>query len=74
MFNTQMPIFPQVQTHPDGCSVYYYGMSLRDYFAATALPALLNTPIEDWPEGIDTLSVSEAAYVLADKMIEVRNA
>lgn len=74
MPDTLIPAFPQTHFLPDGGSVSYYGVSLRDYFAAKAMAALIISPLENWPEGVETLSVSAVAYLLADKMLEARNA
>jgi len=53
------PAFPIV--HPDGAGVQYYGMTLRDYFAAKAMQGFCADParrivycrkaIETWMEG-----------------------
>lgn len=74
MSNPSIPAFPQTHFLPDGGSVSYYGMSLRDYFAAKAMAALIISPLENWPEGINSLGVSAGAYHLADKMLEAQNA
>ena len=52
-------------------------VSLRDYFAAKAMHALLATPRADWPFDIGQVSeysVSQTAYEMADKMLEARGA
>ena len=46
-------------------------MSLRDYFAAKAMQSLLLSPANEWPAGLD-ISVSKAAYDMADSMLEAR--
>ncbi len=46
-------------------------MSLRDYFAAQALTALIPTALERKTEQAD---VAETAYNLADAMLEARKA
>lgn len=46
-------------------------MTLRDYFAANAMQSLLLSPANEWPAGLD-ISVSEAAYDMADSMLEAR--
>lgn len=59
--------FPVV--HPDGKGVQYYGMSLRDYFAAKAMQAMVAAEFasafgpEDW---------ARHAYKVADSMIQER--
>lgn len=68
--------FPVV--HPDGMGVQYFGLSVRDYFAAQVIgPAFLDLftgwrqagePVqEDWPMGL-----AIDAYRVADAMIRVR--
>ncbi len=53
--------------YPDG------GMTLRDYFAAKAMAALIVAPFEDWPTDIEgNESVSTAAYEMADAMLKER--
>lgn len=49
------------------------GMTLRDYFAAKAMQTLLMAQPRDWPMGFD-VSVSVAAYQMADAMLEAREA
>ena len=44
---------------------------LRDYFAAKAMQTLLLAQPRDWPMGFD-VSVSVAAYQMADAMLEAR--
>ena len=46
------------------------GMTLRDYFAAAALGALARL-VPDVP-GADAREIAEAAYILADAMLERR--
>lgn len=67
---TREPAFPRDHRY-DG----HNGMSLRDYFAAKAMAALIIAPITDWPECAlteDTNSVSKVAYALADEMLKER--
>jgi hypothetical protein len=47
------------------------GMDLRDYFAAKAMQSLLLANMKDWPVGSD-ISVSKAAYEMADAMMKAR--
>lgn len=47
-----------------------HGMSLRDYFAAKAMQALLSHP--DGDQISNPVIYAQAAYVLADAMLEVR--
>jgi hypothetical protein len=48
------------------------GMTLRDYFAAKAMQALCADP--DWRQDMLPNETASAAYSLADKMMEARNA
>jgi hypothetical protein len=50
------------------------GMTLRDYFAAKALPALLADALRRKADGgLNPLSVAtEAAYAVADEMLKMR--
>ena len=56
------PAFPQYQPHPDPFS---HGMTLRDYFAAKAMQALIDN---------DFLfsEIPTLAYEIADVMMKVR--
>jgi len=47
------------------------GMDLRDYFAAKAMQALIQTPTAYWPKETSDI-VSEAAYEMADAMLDAR--
>jgi hypothetical protein len=63
--------FPIV--HPDGSGVQYFGMSLRDYFAAKALQGLASNP--SFLDSTDSRAVqytAEGAYQLADAMLSAR--
>ena len=61
------PAFPYVVTFKEGTDVRYEeGLSLRDYFAAKALQAL----IEKYDES--TVEISVAAYEFADQMLKAR--
>jgi hypothetical protein len=49
-----------------------YGMSLRDYFAAKAMQALIErTP---YPKAVDTRNVAQVAFIAADAMLAAREA
>ena len=58
------PAFPQYQPHPDPFS---HGMTLRDYFAAQAMQALIDN------DGL-FLGIPTQAYEIADAMMEARKA
>lgn len=64
------PAFPHVLPHE-----WRYvepGMTLRDYFAASALAALLHAEIvQEVPEQYATIT-AKAAYGLADAMLKAR--
>lgn len=57
--------------HPDGSGVQYWGLSVRDYFAAAALQGLLSGFYSDSTKA-NCLEVPEEAYRIADGMLEVR--
>jgi hypothetical protein len=56
------PAFPQYQPHPDPFS---HGMTLRDYFAAKAMQALIDN------DGLFVV-IPAQAYAIADLMMEAR--
>lgn len=58
--------FPIV--HPDGLGVQYYGMSLRDYFAAKAMQGMISQDVA-FVYGKD---VAACAYEIADAMLKER--
>ena len=66
--NTDGPAFPGL--HPSKeCHYQDAGMTLRDYFAAKAMQAILtNHKIED----CDDFVVANCAYQMADAMLEAR--
>lgn len=73
------PAFPQTDfVYPNGNIQYGNpGMTLRDYFAAKAMAALLSNPasydaLGHWRQ--ETTTVSEMAYEIADDMLAERNA
>lgn len=50
-----------------------HGMTLRDYFAAKAMAALIVAPLTEWPElDEDSRRISAAAYEIADAMLKER--
>ena len=69
--------FPYVVKYPSGTTEAKLGMSLRDYFAAQALPAAytdfwecrrgLSKVPDDWAEPL-----AKEVYVLADAMLAER--
>lgn len=48
------------------------GATLRDYFAAKAMQALIQTPPNKWPEDMMGRSISVCAYEMADSMLNAR--
>ena len=48
------------------------GMTLRDYFAAKAMQALLSDP--DWRQDMVFIDTAYAAYEQADEMLKAREA
>jgi hypothetical protein len=67
IIHTGGPAFPAI--HFD-LGATEHGMSLRDYFAAKAMQALLSHP--DGDQISNPVIYAQAAYVLADAMLEVR--
>ena len=66
--NTGGPAFPQERTLPCGSHEECEGMTLRDYFAAKAMQAL----IEKYDES--PVEISLEAYEIADAMLKEREA
>jgi len=74
MINDGGPAFPAlvVEGACDGIGskegVWHYpGMTLRDYFAAKAMQALIPSG-----QSIDSMKYAESAYALADAMLKAR--
>lgn len=76
--------FPQIDTATVGSQgeyqdrVYSYGgMTLRDYFAAKAMPAFLQNALDNEItfDGFDSFDgmIAEQAYALADAMLAARS-
>ena len=64
------PAFPIVINMGDNVK-YHNGMTLRDYFAAKAMAAILQTDDDlEWDD--DQNSLASAAYGYADAMLRVR--
>ncbi len=63
------PAFPTDNAHQNGPSTFHFeGMTLRDYFAAKAMQAILSDPNYSNPD--DKLAAS--AYYIADAMLKAR--
>ena len=63
------PVFPLATS--SGANKWAQGMTLRDYFAAAALPSLVSKAVDmnhsKWKATVDH------AYQIADEMIRARN-
>ena len=67
------PAFPCDLTSYDAeVQKKYQGMTLRDYFAAKALQAMLSDPV--WRSNNDSGLIAHFAYKMADAMLEARKA
>ena len=77
------PAFPSDEVLPDiiadhGLASQHPGMSLRDYFAAAAMAAIvskhdpISSSAEEHEVAVFIDSVSAGAYLLADAMLEAR--
>ena len=69
--NNVFPAFPVPReiswaTNPDGSNTPLVGLTIRDYFAAAALPTFLANDETQWDEDV------RDAYAVADKMIKQR--
>ena len=66
--------FPLLEPDGNGTVLAHPGMSLRDYFAAQAMPVLLaqiaEYPVQNWRTG----DIAWDAYQMADAMLIVRSA
>ncbi len=63
------------ESHAEPCGCYVEaGMTLRDYFAAQALPAIVAGCVELGKKGEKTTHSmqAKAAYLLADEMLKAR--
>ena len=67
--NTGGPAFPAEATNTTFASL---GMTLRDYFAAKAMQAMLSDP--DWRQDMDFVDTAAAAYKQSDAMLKARTA
>lgn len=69
--NTGGPAFPFQCQGPTTAPEFYYGMNLRDYFAAKAMQALIiangPAPTGGWPTYAE-----RTAYTVADAMLKAR--
>ena len=76
MINDGGPAFPRTVTINDGIDGFTErknnGMTLRDYFAAAALPTLVTSAIE--LDHVKWDATAQHAYLCADAMIKAREA
>jgi hypothetical protein len=72
--NTGGPAFPRPasEAHQHGMIQAQEGMSLRDYFAAKALPPMLHANAGKWAGNYD--AYAKMAYEFADAMLKAREA
>jgi len=65
------PAFPcDLTSYDDEVRIQYQGMTLRDYFAAKAMQALLSD--SNWRRNHDFDSSAERSYGMADAMLKAR--
>lgn len=71
--NTGGPAFPDPAANRkySDCESYSHGMTLRDYFAAKAMHALITKQGDGDPHG-QADAAAEWAYVHADAMLKAR--
>lgn len=62
--------FPGIATTKGGLEYHVSGMTLRDYFAAKAMQAILSRPVGEDKEDDEILAI--LAYDVADDMLEAR--
>lgn len=64
-----IPAFPFQCQGPTTAPEIYYGMTLRDYFAAKAMQAFITSPNL---EVFEDARVAAGAYLVADAMMKAR--
>ena len=74
--NNGGPAFPvnELDQVTGNICAQHLGMTLRDYFAAKALPTLLREYRDEVEAGGTGFNVSEDAYAIADAMLKARAA
>jgi hypothetical protein len=66
------PAFPVIEFNSQTGDIQYMGLTVRDFFAAKALPGLLRgSTWADVRDGAD--ECAQAAYALADAMLKARS-
>lgn len=63
------PAFPFACQGQTTAPEIYYGMTLRDYFAAKAMQGMLGGT---WPDKSDSAETARRAFTLADEMLKAR--
>ena len=63
------PVFPQETHNADGSTSVWFGMNLRDLFAAAAMQGMMSDPEAG---RIALKSLAEEAYLRADAMLAAR--
>jgi hypothetical protein len=65
--STGGPAFPAFEHHPNyGQMLAVGGMTLRDYFAAKAMQAIVSNG------DVDPQKISQASYIIAEAMLKAR--
>ncbi len=67
--NTGGPAFPHEYKFGDGTANRHDGMTLRDYFAAKAMQALM---ARDFVGGLEYSGFCKEAYRMSDEMLKAR--
>ncbi len=70
--NTGGPAFPLHNHGAQTLGLHVTGMTLRDYFAAKAIPAILEQ--KDVHDGRELTNAAWIAYQMADAMLRAREA
>jgi hypothetical protein len=73
MKDTGGPAFPYEFKYGDGTASRAEGMTLRDYFAAKAMQALMHTQYADMTYEGEPAAMAFEAYRLADAMLAERS-
>ena len=63
------PVFPQETHNADGSTSLWFGMNVRDYFAAATMQGMLAS---SWGNPIDCQSLANDSYRVADAMLAAR--
>jgi hypothetical protein len=64
------PAFPLHNHGAQTLGLHVTGMTLRDYFAAQVMQALLSD--SSWREDMNFYETASAAYAMADRMLKTR--